>query len=219
VKFLRRSEPDTAETAAAAEEVDESVPAAIGKSHTPAKGRATPKRRDAETKRRGPAAPPPRTTREAMKRGRGNKEERKALAAKRREGRVVQRQKMMEGDDRYLPARERGPVKAYLRDQIDSHRSVLGLFMPLAIIVFMSLFFQSVPVLQQYLTLITLLVFVMMIGQAVLTGRKLTSMARAKFPKEDIRGFRVGWYAFSRGVQLRKLRIPKPRVKPGDKVD
>lgn len=216
MKFLRRSEPETAETAEAGESA-ETVPTVAGRAHTPGKGRATPKRRDAEGRKRGPVAPPPRTTREAMKRGRGNKEERKALAAKRREGRVTQRQKMMAGDERYLPPRERGPVKAYVRDLIDSQRSVLGLFMPLAIIVFVSLFFPSVVV-QQYATLVCLLVFVLMIGQGFLTGRKLVSMARAKFPKEDVRGFSIGWYAFSRGIQLRRLRIPKPRVQPGDKV-
>lgn len=218
MKFLRRSEADTAESAeATAEEPAEAVPGGATKAHTPSKGRPTPKRRDAESKRRGPVAPPPRTTREAMKRNRGNKEERKALSAKRREARLKQRERMMSGDDKYLPPRERGPVKAYVRDLVDSQRTVLGLFMPLAIVVFLSLFFPSLVV-QQYATLVCLLVFVLMIGQGLILGRKLTSMARQKFPKENIRGFSIGWYAFSRGIQLRRLRIPKPRVQAGAKV-
>jgi len=69
VRFLRRSTPDTP-----ADETGDSVEV-LGKGHTAGKGRATPKRRDAEGKRRGPVAPPPTNMREAMKR---NKELRKA---------------------------------------------------------------------------------------------------------------------------------------------
>jgi hypothetical protein len=34
-----------------------------------------------------------------------------------------------------------------------------------------------------------------------------------------VRGLSVGWYAFIRASQIRKLRVPKPRVRPGDKID
>ncbi|WP_241841108.1 DUF3043 domain-containing protein [Rhodococcus erythropolis] len=50
------------------------------------KGRPTPKRRDAEAKRRGPVAPAPLTAKEARARRkatRGSKEDRKAEAAER----------------------------------------------------------------------------------------------------------------------------------------
>jgi len=41
---------------------------------------------------------------------------------------------------------------------------------------------------------------------------------RAKFPTEPIKGISIGWYSFIRASQLRKLRVPKPRVKPGEAV-
>jgi hypothetical protein len=161
--------------------------------------------------------PPPRTTREAIRRSRGNKEERKELAARRREIRAEQRQRMMAGEDQYLPAKEKGPVKAYVRDLIDSRRHLTGLFMPLALIVFVALLAPN-RAMQSYTTLLCLLLLFAMIVEGVLNGRRLTRLAKAKFPKENIRGGSLGWYAFIRASQIRKLRMPKPRVRPGDQI-
>jgi DUF3043 family protein len=214
VRFLRRNSTDETDAVDEADVVGEESTA---KGHTPAKGKPTPKRREAEGRRRGPVPPPPRTTREAIRRSRGNKEERKELSARRREIRAEQRQRMMAGEDQYLPAKERGPVKAFLRDQIDSRRHLTGLFMPLAIIVFVALLAPN-RALQSYTTLLCLLLLVAMIIEGVLNGRRLARMAREKFPKEHINGRSLGWYAFIRASQVRKLRMPKPRVRPGDKV-
>jgi hypothetical protein len=214
VRFLRRNSTESTD---ATEEAPVEEESSGNRAHTPGKGRPTPKRREAEGRRRGPVPPPPRTTREAIRRSRGNKEERKELQAKRREIRLAQRERMMAGEDKYLPARDRGPVKAYVRDAIDSKRNLLGLFMPLAIVVFIALLAPNAN-LQRYATLLCLVMLLAMIMEGVLNGRRLAKAARAKFPKENIRGFGIGWYAFIRASQIRKLRIPKPRVKPGDKV-
>lgn len=192
--------------------------AAGNKAHTPGKGRPTPKRREAEQRKRGPVAPPPRTTREAIKRARGNKGDRKELAAKRREIRVKQRERMMAGDEKYLMPRDRGPVKGYIRDAVDSRRNLLGLFMPLAILIFVALLVPD-PRVQSLTTLLCLLMLVAMIFEGVLSGGRISKRVRAKFPKEHVRGLSVGWYAFIRASQIRKLRVPKPRVRPGDKID
>lgn len=216
MRFLRRNSTESigSEDAVETDVVDEeSAP----RSHTPGKGKPTPKRREAEGRRRGPAPPPPRTTREAMRRSRGNKEERKELTAKRKEIRLEQRKRMMAGEDKYLPAKEQGPVKAYLRDLIDSRRHLLGLFMPLALIVFVALLAPNRAI-QSYTTVVCLLMLLAMILEGVLNGRRLARQVRAKFPKENIRGASLGWYAFVRSSQIRKLRMPKPRVRPGDKV-
>ncbi len=219
MRFLRRKEADSTDVDTDGGEVAlTEEEAARNKAHTPGKGRPTPKRRDAEQRRRGPVAPPPRTTREAIKRSRGNKEERKQLAAKRREIRATQRERMMAGDEKYLMPRDRGPVKAFIRDAVDSRRNLLGLFMPLAILIFVALLVPD-PRVQSYTTLLCLLMLVAMIIEGILLGGRLTRRVRAKFPKEPVRGLSIGWYAFIRASQLRKLRVPKPRVRPGDKID
>ncbi|ACU35315.1 DUF3043 domain-containing protein [Actinosynnema mirum] len=212
MRFLRRNADEAAESTA--KEIPVEVSGTPEPGRTPGKGRPTPKRREAETKRRGPVAPPPKTQREALKRMRQSKtskEERRAAAALRRE-------RMMAGDDKYLLPRDRGPVKAYIRDVIDSRRNLMGLFMPLAILVFVALLVPSLVV-QQYATLATSFMLLAMIVEGVILGVTVTRRVRAKFPKEKIGGLSVGWYSFIRASQLRKLRVPKPRVGPGTKID
>ncbi|HEY2059367.1 DUF3043 domain-containing protein [Amycolatopsis sp. NBC_01480] len=215
MRFLRRSTTDTAaEDQGDAIEVD----AATGKaSYTPGKGRATPKRREAEAKKRGPVAPPPTSMREAMKR---NKELRKAnpqLKEERRSAARESRARMMAGDEKYLPNRDRGPVKAYVRDLVDSRRNILGLFMPLAILVFVALLIP-VPAAQQYITLVCMAMLLVMAVEGVVNGRRIGRLARERFPKEAVGVRGLGWYAFVRASQIRKLRVPKPRLKPGEPI-
>jgi hypothetical protein len=218
VRFLRRKDAESADAESDAGDADVlAEDEAVNKAHTPGKGRPTPKRREAEQKRRGPAPPPPRTTREAMKRARGDKGQRKELAAARREARTTQRERMMAGDEKYLMPRDRGPVKAFIRDSVDSRRNLLGLFMPLAILIFVALLVPS-PQVQSFTTLLCLLMLLAMIGEGVLNGRRITKQVRERFPKEGVRGLSVGWYGFIRASQLRKLRVPKPRVRAGDKI-
>jgi hypothetical protein len=213
VRFLRRSTTDTAaDEPATTEAVDIG-----GKSFTPGKGKATPKRREAEAKRRGPVAPPPTTMREAMKR---NKELRKANPQSKEDRRSeakVRRERMMAGDDKYLLPRDRGPVKAYVRDLVDSRRNLLGLFMPLAILVFLALL-VPLPQVQSYITLLCTAMLLVMAIEGVVNGRKIARLVRERYPKETANGRSVGWYAFVRASQIRRLRVPKPRLKPGDPI-
>ena len=213
MRFLRRSTTDTAaDDSAATESVDVG-----GKSFTPGKGKATPKRREAEAKRRGPVAPPPTTMREAMKR---NKELRKAnpqTKEDRRAAAKARREAMMRGDDKALLPRDRGPVKAYVRDLVDSRRNLLGLFMPLAILVFLALL-VPLPQVQSYITLLCTAMLLVMAIEGFVNGRKIAKLVRERFPKEAVSGRSIGWYAFVRASQIRKLRVPKPRLKPGDPI-
>jgi len=212
VRFLRRN---SADTTADAPESGAELAEPLDKAHSSGKGRPTPKRREAQSRRSGPVPPPPRTQREAFKRMRGSKskmskEEKRAVATERR-------QRMMAGEDKYLLPRDRGPVKAYIRDLVDSRRNLMGLFMPLAILVFVALLTPSLAV-QRYATLATTFMLIAMVIEGIVLGRIVTRRVRAKFPTEPIKGISIGWYSFIRASQLRKLRVPKPRVKPGEAV-
>jgi len=127
------------------------------------------------------------------------------------------RERMMAGDDRYLLPRDRGPVKAFVRDCIDARHNLLGLFMPLAILVFISLLVPNMEV-QRWATLITMAMLAAMVIEGFYNGRRIAQLARENFPKEDIKNRTIIWYAFIRASQIRRLRVPKPRVKPGDPV-
>jgi drug/metabolite transporter (DMT)-like permease len=113
--------------------------------------------------------------------------------------------------------RDRGPVKAYVRDLVDSRRHLIGLFMPLAAVVFVSLV-VPVPRLQSTVSLLCMAMLVVIAIEGVLLGRRVGNAVRERFPKEQASGLSLGWYAFSRASQLRKLRVPKPRVKVGERL-
>jgi hypothetical protein len=210
VRFLRRDSTDN--TAAADQEATDAEQRP--RAHGASKGRPTPKRRDAEARRRGPVPPPPRTQREAYRRGRGNKEQRRQDTRERHE-------RMMAGDDKYLLPKDRGPGKAYARDIIDSRRNLMGLFMPMAVIVLLSYFANvaapAVPV-QQYVMLACVAFLLAMVIEAILLGRIVTRKVRARYPDERAGALALSWYTFTRASQVRKLRVPRPKVGPGAKV-
>lgn len=216
MRFLRRSGTTTDDNPEDSAQVAPGIEP-HSKGFTPGKGRATPKRRDAEGKRRGPVAPPPRSTREAIKRNRDLKKSDPDYKAERRAQARERQQRMAAGDEAYLLPRDKGPVKAYVRDLVDARRNLLGLFMPLAVVVFLALLVPF-PLIQQYATLLCTVLLLAMAAEGVLSGRRITRQVREKFPKETINGRSIGWYAFVRASQVRKLRMPKPRVQPGETV-
>jgi hypothetical protein len=203
VRFLRRSAP----SAVGADPSDTDAAQGPGDpTRSAGKGRPTPKRREAETKRRGPAPPPPRTQREASRLARANRPDRE----QRRRDAVERRERMAAGDDRFLMPRDRGPVKAYIRDVVDSRPHLMGLFMPLALVVVLSLL-VPVPAVQQYLSLFSLVALTTMIIEGIFLGTSITRKVR----EAQVNALGTGWYAFTRASQLRRLRIPKPRVQRG----
>lgn len=188
---------------------------------TTGKGRPTPKRRDAESRRRGPVAPAPMTAKEARERRKAarksqSKDQRKAAAAERRAAASERRNRMLAGEEKFLLPRDRGPERAYVRDLVDSRRNLVGLFMPLALVLIMSMFLG--PVVQQYVTLAMFLMMLLMVIEGIYLGRLVNRKVRERYPDSAQGGFGLGWYAFVRASQIRKLRAPLPRVKPGDAV-
>jgi hypothetical protein len=128
------------------------------------------------------------------------------------------REKMMSGDDAYLLPRDKGPVRRYVRDIVDSRRNVLGLFMPAALgLVFVMLSVPSLAV-QQMLSPAMLVLVVVMAGDGLLIGRRVNKMVDAKFPDNVESGWKLGFYAASRASQLRRMRAPRPSVNRGDKI-
>ncbi|MFI6044359.1 DUF3043 domain-containing protein [Nocardia sp. NPDC051321] len=186
---------------------------------TAGKGRPTPKRRDAQGKRRGPIAPAPLTAKEARARRkatRGSKEERKQASAERKAAVQDRRTRMLAGEDKYLLPRDQGPVRAFVRDIVDGRRNLVGLFMPMALVLILSMFVA--PALQTIVTLAMLVMMFFMIAEGFLLGRIVNGRVRERFPDTEDGGYKLGWYAFVRASQIRKMRAPKPRVRPGEAI-
>ena len=187
---------------------------------TAPKGRPTPKRDS--NRRRGPVAPAPMTTAEARRRRKElrtkmSREERKEDKVARRAAMSDRRERMMAGEDDYLLPRDKGPVRRFARDIVDSRRiGVLGLFMPAALgLIFIML---AVPQVQLYISPAMLILMAVMVIDGIFLGRKVNRLVDEKFPDNTESGWKLGFYAASRASQLRRMRAPRPQVNRGDKV-
>lgn len=188
---------------------------------TAPKGRPTPKR---DQGKRGPVAPAPMTSSEARRRRKElggpklSREERKAERLSRRADMTERREKMMAGEDAYLLPRDKGPVRRFVRDVVDSRRNVLGLFMPAALgLIFFMLAVPSVTV-QRLLSPAMLVLVLIMVIDGFILGRKVNKLVDEKFPDNTESGWKLGFYAASRASQLRRMRAPRPQVNRGDSV-
>lgn len=212
---------------AGAQSASEAEPARP-KGYTPPKGRPTPKRHDQEVKRgviRDPDALTPAQQQQRNKELKKtmSKQEWKAYKKEQREkNRAASKQmqaRIDAGDERYLMDRDRGPVRRYVRDWVDSRRFFNNYVMPLALVLLLILIIGTwLPRLASILSLITLVFMAVILIEAVIIGRRANAAVRAKFPNATDTGFGLGMYAFSRASQPRSWRSPKPQVAIGEKI-
>lgn len=169
------------------------------------KGRPTPKRKAAEAANRRPLVP----------------QDRKAAAKDARAAQRAERDKqyaaMQTGDERYMPAKDKGPVRRYIRQYVDARWSLGELFLPVAIVMLLlNMLLTSVSPELAFLGLIVLYLFIIgMVVDVVVMWRKLRKKLAAKFgDAAQQRGLMM--YAVTRVFQIRRARLPKPQVKHGD---
>ncbi|MZF85569.1 DUF3043 domain-containing protein [Streptomyces sp. SID5643] len=167
------------------------------------KGRPTPKRSQAQSQRRS-VANTSMTRKEAAKRQR---EERRSALER-------QRQALASGDERYLPARDKGPVRRFARDFIDSRFNIAEFFLPMAVVILV-LSMVRVAALQNIALLLWLVVIVLIVLDSFVTGFRLKKQLAERFAGENKRGAVA--YALMRSLQMRRLRLPKPQVKRGER--
>ena len=171
-----------------------------------AKGRPTPKRSVAEAKRRQPitgssrAAAAPRT------------KEEKAKARTNRAGRY---EAMKRGEEWALNPRDRGRAKALTRDFVDSKRRVSEYYMYILVVLLAAVFVRS-PAAQAIISPVVLLLILVIVVDGTLIRRSLNRLMAERLPGESTRGLTM--YAVLRALQIRRFRVPAPRVHPGDKI-
>ena len=182
------------------------VPARRARTATPekgpgAKGRPTPTRKEAEAAARSVRRP-------AM----DKKAAQKLLRERRADSNAKVRQGMQTGDERYLPERDQGPVKRFIRNYVDARVSIAEFLLPLLVVIMVLQYSGSASC----------------SSSATRCGRRPSSWSpstrswllfrlkralRAKFPDESLKG--TTFYTLLRVLQLRWLRMPKPQVKIG----
>ena len=169
-----------------------------------AKGRPTPKRSEAERNRRQPItgsrAPTAPRTPEDKDRARSERA-RKYEAMKR-------------GESWALNPRDRGPARALARDYIDSKRRITEFYMYILVVLLAAVFLRNKTE-QEYVSPLVLVLIVIIVVDAQVIRRGLRKLVGERLPGESTRGLTM--YAVMRALQIRRFRMPVPRVRPGDK--
>jgi hypothetical protein len=165
------------------------------------KGRPTPSRREAEAANKAKAKVP-----------RTRKEQAAARRLARGDSSAKMREAMRTGDDRYLPARDRGPVRRFVRDYVDHSFSILELMLP-AMVVLLIFGYSGSTTLAAYSNAALPALLLLVVFEVFRLRWRLRQELTRRFPEESTKGTTT--YAAMRALQIRPLRQPKPQIKLG----
>ncbi len=170
-----------------------------------AKGRPTPKRSEAEARRRQPI------TGSRAPAGPRTKEDK----AKARTTRVSKYEAMKRGEEWALNPRDRGPARALARDFVDAKRRASEYYMYVLVVLLAAVFLRSKAA-QEIISPLVLVLIVVIVLDATLIRRSLRRLLAERLPGTSARGLTT--YAVMRALQIRRFRVPAPRVGPGTKI-
>ncbi|CAB4705639.1 unannotated protein [freshwater metagenome] len=165
------------------------------------KGRPTPTRKEAEAAARARAKVP-----------RTRKELAQAQRAARSESSANVRQAMKNGDERYLLPRDKGPVRRFVRDFVDVRFSFIELMIPLLIFTMVLTYSGSSRLAQIGNTVLLGTLLLVVVDMVVLRFRLKRELGR-RFPDDSTKG--TTYYAMTRALQMKFMRLPKSKVKVG----
>lgn len=171
---------------------------AMTETEAPGKGRPTPKRKEREAANKRPIVVADR------------KEARRISREKEREERARINAGYAAGEERYLPMRDKGPQKKYVRDWVDARVSAGEFVIPVMFVVILLMYFP-IPAVQEYSTVALLGYIGLVVLDSVILGQVVQRRVRQRFGTD--RAEKVRWYAVMRAAQLRPMRLPKPQVK------
>jgi hypothetical protein len=165
------------------------------------KGRPTPTRREKELARKRPLV--------STDRAEAKRKSRAAMQTEREKQRIG----MANGVEKYMPVRDRGVQRRYVRDYIDARISVGEFLIPVMVLVLIATVFPQ-PTVQVAAFAVLWLFFIAAVIDCVIVGFRIRRKLGAKFGVDKVEtGLR--WYAAMRALQLRLMRLPKPQVKRG----
>jgi hypothetical protein len=224
------AQPGAAGAATDGDTADATTEADAPKGHTPKKGRPTPRRNEVEraagTRRAYYEAPlTPKEARERRKdiKNSMSKEEYKEAKRKQRDEATAARRKandrMMAGDPDYLLARDQGKEKMLVRNWVDSHRYMMNLFLPIALVVVVVMIVGTQnPALANLVSIVMMVIIVALIIEGFFLGRRVNKVVRARYPDTSFGKWSLGFYAFTRATMIRRMRTPAPQVNIGDEI-
>jgi hypothetical protein len=170
------------------------------------KGRRTPSRREAEAANKAKAKVP-----------RTRKERAAAKRLARSDAGTRMREAMRTGDDRYLPARDQGPARRFIRDYVDSSLMILELLLPLMVVLLVVGWVGGRNA-AAFTNLALLLMIVVIFIEAVRLRFTLRRELRRRFPDDPKASSGATTYAVMRALQVRPWRKPDRQVRLGQQL-
>jgi hypothetical protein len=171
---------------------------------TVGKGKPTPTRKEAQA-----------AARERARAGVDKKAAKRLLREKRTESNRRMREGLRSGEEKFLPARDQGPVRRYVRDWVDSRLSVAEFLLPLLIVI-MVMQASGSRGMQSFSSGLWVATILLLVVDTFWIRMRLRRALHRKFPNESLKG--TTFYAMMRMLQLRFMRLPKARVKLGQKL-
>ncbi|WP_313358139.1 DUF3043 domain-containing protein, partial [Microbacterium sp.] len=165
---------------------------------------ATPTRAEREAANRRPLVANTKEARAAAKAD---------LQARRQRARIG----MENGEDKYLPTRDRGPQRRWVRDYVDAGWHISEWLMAAMLLVIV-LSLVNIPAVQLWAMVGLWGYMLLAVGDMVLLSMRVKKKVAAKFGLER-RERGLGWYAAMRSLQMRFMRLPKPQVRRGQYPD
>ena len=164
------------------------------------KGRPTPTRREREAANRRPIVG-------------GSTEDKKAARARLTNEREKARVGMANGEERYLPAKDKGEQRRFVRDWIDARWNVGEIMMPVLVLFLIVGFAASQTVIASYALLLVWAFVALFVLDCIILWLSFRKKLTNKFGSMQRGTF---LYILTRAWQLRFLRLPKPQVKRGE---
>lgn len=171
------------------------------------KGRPTPKRKDAQARRRLVEAPPA-----------NRKEAAARMRERQRTERAEAREGMMRGEDKYLLPRDKGPVRRLVRDIVDSRRTVGTFFLGGTLVVFLAAQPGLPAQVRFFANILWAVLLLALLTDSVFLSFRIKKLVRERFPKNTERMMSLYLYGAMRATVFRRMRAPRAQINIGDKV-
>jgi hypothetical protein len=167
--------------------------AGAGRTSAGKKDRPTPSRKEAEAARRA-----------RVNRTLTPKEAKRLNAQQSREQRM-----------RALNAREASPEKALMRDYVDTRFNLGEFLLPSLVVILALSFLTAVYPRISLITTVAMYLFIFaVLADSALMWRGFKRVLAERIPGASTRGLMM--YGVNRAIQIRRFRMPSPRVKRGD---
>ncbi len=189
------------------EQAGEPAQAEPRKTTDPSPGRKkgpTPKRSEAESQNYHPLVPKDR------------KASRKAEKLRRRKRQDAEYAAMKSGDLTHMPAAERIPVRVYIRDYVDSRFNIAEYFLPamLVILIISMIVMVTLPIAAMWLMAAMYVYMVVAVIDLFVLWHDLKKQLVDRFGASSVdKRMRSGMYASQRAMNIRRWRLPIPRLK------